>query len=89
MLAVIVTIVLRPGLLWAALVALSIAVVLSLELIYASIEYNDRSSSSRYSPTDQAGKRRRRGSGSDRKFWLGERGRLDGIRSAVALNYPD
>lgn len=38
-LAIVVTIVLRPGLLWAGLVALSITVVLALELINASIEY--------------------------------------------------
>ena len=38
-LAVVVTIVLRPGLFWAALVVLSIAMVLALELVNASIEY--------------------------------------------------
>jgi undecaprenol kinase len=37
--AVVVTIILRPGLLWAAAVALSIALVLAVELINASIEY--------------------------------------------------
>ncbi len=37
-LAILVTIVLRPGLFWTALIALSISLVLALELINASIE---------------------------------------------------
>jgi undecaprenol kinase len=38
-LALVVTIAMRPGFLWAALVVLSIALVLAMELINASLEY--------------------------------------------------
>jgi diacylglycerol kinase (ATP) len=38
-LALILTIILRPGILWGALIVLSIALVLALELINTSIEY--------------------------------------------------